>query len=247
MAIGVWLRISWDTYSRILPSYHVLSADNLAIGAGALMILIGFCGCCGSWFQSKCLLVSYLAVIVAIMLLEVTAGTLGYFFRAQIRETLHQELVDGIKNKYSENDTFGMHSTWDHVQTHFNCCGVDTYQDWYHISAWKEEERVPETCCVSVNGTSETLFDLDEKNSTEICGRDVARDLPRFRTHGCFKKIRHWILEHLHVVGLTCIIFAFIQFFSIVAALLVVCTMDYKRTRPRKGNSRPTYNRVPTL
>ena len=245
MSIGIWLHISWDTYSRILPSYHVLSADNLAIASGVLMLFIGFCGCCGSWFQSKCLLISYLTVIIAIMILEITAGTLGYFFRHNIKETLHQELLDGVKNKYFLNNTNGIASTWNQVQESFNCCGVDHYQDWHHISAWPDEEWVPESCCMPLNTTE--LIEVKENNETTVCGRDPNRDTPRYKTAGCFKKIRHWILEHLHIVGITCIVFAFIQFFSIVAALLVVCTMDYKRGRPRKGSSRPTYNRVPTV
>lgn len=223
------------------------------------MIAIGFCGCCGSWFQSKCLLVSYLSLIVTIMLLEIAAGSLGYVFRAHIRQTLHQELLDGVKIKYNINDTNGMMSTWDTAQISFNCCGVDGYNDWYNISAWPEQQWVPASCCLPANSTSSSLeweVDSDGKNVTvssasspeDVCGRDAERDSGRYRQHGCFKKIRHWIMEHLHVVGLTCIIFAFIQFFSIVSALLVVCTMDYKRrSRPSRGSSRPTYNRVPTL
>jgi tetraspanin-9 len=228
----------------------------MAIAAGVLMILIGFCGCCGSWFQSKFLLISYLTVIVTIMVLEITAGTLGYFFRHTIRDTLHTELIEGIRFRYSENDTNGMKVTWDQVQNAFNCCGVDHYQDWYNISAWEDKEWVPASCCGQVpplNITdaaeaSETSSSSSGGNVTEpVCGRNPAEESVRFKTNGCFKKIRHFILEHLHYVGLTCIVFAFIQFFSIVAALLVVCTMDYKRSRPRKGSSRPTYNRVPTL
>lgn len=221
------------------------------------MVLIGFCGCCGSWFQSKCLLVSYLTVIVTIMLLEITAGTLGYFFRQTIKETLHQELIDGIKYRYNTNDTNGMQTTWDQVQRTFNCCGVDHYQDWYKIEAWPGNEWVPETCCSplpspniteSADAAEASSTTEAPKNSSEpTCGRNPDKESSRFKTHGCFKKIRHFILEHLHVVGLTCIVFAFIQFFSIVASLLIICTMDYRNGRPRKGSSRPTYNRVPTL
>jgi tetraspanin-9 len=241
LSIGIWLNISFETYVRILPSYHLLSADNLAIVAGVLMIAVAFCGCCGSWFQNKCLLVSYLTLIVTIMMLEIAAGTLGYVFRAHIRETLHQELIDNVKFKYSANDTSGIASTWDIVQNKFNCCGVDSYQDWYNSTAWPAEQWVPESCCSPLNST------LEADNSMDICGRDEARDSSRYRSQGCYKEIRHWILENLHIVGLTCIIFAFIQFFSIVSALLLVCTVDFKRRRPRGSSSRPTYNRVPTL
>lgn len=215
------------------------------------------------------------------MVLEIAAGTLGYFYRHEIKETLHQELMNGIKTKYSLDDANGLASTWNKIQVSFNCCGVDHYQDWHHISAWSDKEWVPESCCMplpinetetsssssststpsgmtdstvipslessSTNTTASAVINTPSINDTSICGRDAVRDEGRFRKHGCFKKIRHWILEHLHVVGITCIIFAFIQFFSIVAALLIVCTMDYRRGRPRKGSSRPTYDRVPQM
>lgn len=112
----------------------------------------------------------------------------------------------------------------------------------YNISAWSDKEWVPSSCCdAASNATLDLAGDSAADNST--CGRDAERDSPRYRTHGCYNKIRHWILEHLHIVGLTCIIFAFIQFFAIVSAMLVVCTMDFKNRRPRVS-SRPSYNRV---
>ena len=272
------MSISWDDVNRLLPAYDLLSADRLAIVSGVLIFLISFCGCCGAWLQKKYLLISYLTLITLIMVLEIAAGTLGYFYRHEIKETLHQELMLGIKTKYSLDDANGLASTWNKIQVSFNCCGVDHYQDWHQISAWSDKDWVPESCCMplpinetdasSSSSSSTTAAPLTSTvasttttttaastsaastsniNDTQICGRDAVRDEPRFKKHGCFKKIRHWILEHLHVVGITCIIFAFIQFFSIVAALLVVCTMDYRRGRPRKGSSRPTYDRVPQM
>jgi hypothetical protein len=251
LSVGIWLNVSLESYVRMLPSYHLLSADNLSIFAGVLMLGIGFCGCCGAWFQNKCLLGTYLTAIVAVMLLEVAAGTLGFVFRSGIKSTLRQELMAGVRERYALDDNNGLLSTWDQIQVKFNCCGVDEHSDWYKIKAWPDEEWVPESCCIPSNG-SETLhqiYDEDSnRTSTDICGRDMKRDASRIKTSGCFNKIRFWVLEHLHLVGLTCIIFAFIQFFAIVSALLVVCTMDFKkRFRPRNGSCRPTYNRVPTL
>lgn len=255
MGIGVWLTVSYDTYARILPSYHVLSADNLAIIAGCLTFLIAFCGCCGAWFQSKCLLTTYLVMIVIVMLLEITAGTLSFAFRRQLGDTLRKELLDGIRDRYEVNDTNGMVTTWDAIQEQFNCCGVNNYTDWYKISAWPNNDWVPSSCCIpkTKNFTSSFdqdgfLRDIEANEEPDTCGKDE-RDVERYRKHGCYIKIRNFILKHLHVVGLTSIVFAFIQFFSVVGALLIVCTIDYrKRSRPlMHHNSRPTYNRVPTL
>ena len=257
LSVGIWLNISYDTYARILPSYHILSADNLAIIAGATTFVIAFCGCCGAWFQSKCLLTTYLVSIVLVMILEIGAGTLAFTFRRTFSETLKQELLDGIEKRYLLNDSNGMKATWDQIQTRFDCCGVNNYTDWYKISAWPEEEWVPDSCCIPfVNKTFiDDIIDSENDNNNDVddvsqrqCGRN-SDDVFRYRKHGCFLKIRGFVIKNLHIVGMSSIVAAFVQFFVIVGALLIVCTMDYKKqSRPIfNHNNRPTYNRVPTL
>lgn len=131
LGIGIWLFVSYDTYARILPSYHLFSADNLAIFIGALTFLVAFCGCCGSWFQSKCLLVTYLGAIIFIMVIEIILGAACFAFQSQISQTLQAELLEGIEQRYYLNDTNGILSTWDHIQSNFHCCGVNNHTDWF--------------------------------------------------------------------------------------------------------------------
>ncbi|XP_054153087.1 tetraspanin-9-like [Oppia nitens] len=250
LGVGVWLSISYETYARILPSYHILSADNLAIIVGCLTFFVAFCGCCGSWFQNKCLLTTYLVSIVVLMILEISVGTLSFAFRRQLTNTLREELLDGIRNKYVLNDTKGILETWDQIQVNFNCCGVNNYTDWYSINAWPDKEWVPNTCCIPTLPSNESIwYELEDNDNEDQCGKHPETDITRYRRHGCYYKIRHFVLNNLHVVGLTSIGVAFIQFFAIVAALLIVCTMDYKKRNRSvfNHNSRPTYNRVPTL
>lgn len=250
LGIGIWLTVSYDTYARILPSYHILSADNLSIIIGCLTFFVAFCGCCGAWFQNKCLLTTYLVSIVILMLLEITVGTLSFAFRRQLSRTLREELLDGIQNKYFLDDSNGVRTTWDQIQTNFNCCGVNNYTDWYTIKAWPDAQYVPNSCCIPDVPQNQTIaFDV-ENIETEECGRSPETEMHRYRRQGCYHKIRHFVMNNLHVVGLTSIVVAFIQFFAIVAALLLICTMDYKkrsRSVYSNHNSRPTYNRVPTL
>ncbi|CAG2173124.1 unnamed protein product [Oppiella nova] len=248
LGVGVWLTISYETYARILPSYHMLSADNLAIAVGCLTFFVAFCGCCGAWFQNKCLLTTYLVSIVILMVLEITVGTLSFAFRRQLTNTLREELLDGIRDRYVLDDSNGIRGTWDQIQMNFDCCGVNNYTDWHSISAWPDHQWVPNSCCIPALPSNETLYEIEESIEEE-CGRHPETESSRYRRHGCYYKIRHFVLNNLHVVGITSIVVAFIQFFAIVGALLIVCTMDYKKRNRSvfSHNSRPTYNRVPTL
>ncbi|XP_053211854.1 tetraspanin-9-like [Panonychus citri] len=230
-AFGLWLNLSLNSYSRVLSPYHLLSAGNLMIAIGFLVFSVSLCGLCGSWFQNKWLLGAFLFTIVLIMALEVVTATLGYVIRDSIRDTLQDELLVGIKSKYNLNDTNGLVSFWDTVQTNLDCCGVNSHKDWFQIDAWKTETKVPESCCNR------------EINITNMyCAEGDLRD------HGCYIKLKRALLENLHWVAITCVIFAFVQFFSVVSSLLMICTVDHRRNyRPVKNNRSPTYNRVPTL
>lgn len=261
VGIGLWLTLSYDTYARILPSYHLLSADNLALAIGALTFFTAFCGCCGAWFQSKTLLTVYLATVILIMVVEILLGAVCFAFQTQLGATLQSELLDGIQHRYqaaamegngssssssSGGGEQGFRSTWDHLQTHFRCCGVNNYTDWYHIAAWPDKQRVPDSCC--------RPLPLAE-NSTEVCGlQSPTINSTLLWRHGCLAKVRHYLLANIHGVGITSILFAFLQFVALVCAFLLLYTVDYKKDRRKRkalsisaSSSRSTYNRIRTM
>ena len=177
------------------------------------------------------------------MVVEIILGIICFAFQAQISQTLQSELLNGIEQRYHLNDSNGIKSTWDHIQQNFHCCGVNNYTDWYQISAWPDKTRVPSSCCKPVNVT-------DKDSQDQECGYDAVSDAKQFWRHGCFQKIRYYLLTNIHGVGITSIIFAFVQFLSLVSAFLIIYTMDYKKDR-RKSKSislkRPTYNRIRTM
>lgn len=235
LGIGIWLHVSYDTYARVLPSYHLLSADNLAIGVGALTFAVAFCGCCGSWFQSKCLLSVYLIAVITIMIIEILLGVVCFVFQNQIGDTLQSELLNGIQHHYNHNDTHGIRSAWDQLQEKLHCCGVNNHTDWYQIDAWPDKIQVPPSCCKPINGTI----------GRECSEPDGKIDGQLYWKHGCYNMIRYYLLSNVHAIGITSIVFAFVQFTALVSAFLVIYTMDYKKDRKRsKARPRPVYNRI---
>lgn len=168
------------------------------------------------------------------MVLEVSIAILIYIGRETIRSTLRDELLNGIKYKYDVNNTDGMVTFWDTIQSKLDCCGVDSQKDWYNITAWKDEIKVPKSCC-----KPSTI------QSSIICREGDIRE------HGCYAKFRRYLIENLHYVAIVSVVFAFIQFFAVVASLLMICTVDYKKQyrpipNPRTSTS-TSYNRAPTL
>lgn len=57
LGAGLWLRFANRGYATLLPDHAALSADSLFVTVGTLSVVLTFFGCCGSWFQSRCMLV----------------------------------------------------------------------------------------------------------------------------------------------------------------------------------------------
>lgn len=58
LATGLWLRFGYEGYVSLLPQYALLSVDNISMIIGGIIIVYAFFGCCGSWFENRCLLIT---------------------------------------------------------------------------------------------------------------------------------------------------------------------------------------------
>lgn len=58
LGIGIWLHIAKGNYAPLMPNFSYLSASALCMSAGAVMLLVGFFGCCGAIMEHQCLLIT---------------------------------------------------------------------------------------------------------------------------------------------------------------------------------------------
>uniref|UniRef100_T1IXV8 Uncharacterized protein n=1 Tax=Strigamia maritima TaxID=126957 RepID=T1IXV8_STRMM len=217
LGVGIWLYVAYGGYANLLPSYSALSADSLCIAAGSLTFILAFFGYCGSWFQNRCLLITYLILTSIVFSLEVTAGVLMFYYRYDVSDILRQEFKHGIKVKYLAQDQSGFTQTWDHLQTEFACCGVVNYSDWFHSNAWPDTDWVPDSCC-----------NLPKANLTD-CGKKLN---PAFyHKQGCLDKLHLWLVERIHVIGLILLASTFLQLFGVTSSLLLCVTLRQRRRR----------------
>ena len=94
----------------------------------------------------------YFSLIILLFLSQFIVGALAFVFRGGISRTLAMELKDGIVKHYNVTDRGGMitpsvSALWDKVQVDLNCCGVNSYEDWYNIENWPNQRWVPKSCC----------------------------------------------------------------------------------------------------
>ncbi|KAM4613118.1 tetraspanin-2a isoform 2-T2 [Polymixia lowei] len=122
LAVGLWLRLDPDTVQLLTgdgaPETFFV-AVYILIGAGALMMLVGFFGCFGAVRESQCLLASFFACLLIIFAAEVAAGVFGFINKEQIVEEVQKFYSSSIVDNSNANST----TITAMYHTVLNCCG----------------------------------------------------------------------------------------------------------------------------
>uniref|UniRef100_A0A8D0GG84 CD9 molecule n=1 Tax=Sphenodon punctatus TaxID=8508 RepID=A0A8D0GG84_SPHPU len=100
LAIGLWLRFDNQTKSIFELDSNTTTFYTgvyILIGAGALMMLVGFLGCCGAVQESQCMLGLFFLFLLVIFALEVGAAIWGFANKDKVGFELHfLELADSF-------------------------------------------------------------------------------------------------------------------------------------------------------
>ncbi|KAM3877616.1 tetraspanin-2a [Diretmus argenteus] len=122
LAVGLWLRFDPDTVQLLTgdgaPETFFI-AVYILIGAGGLMMLVGFFGCFGAVRESQCLLASFFACLLIIFGAEVAAGVFGLINKEQIVEEVQKFYSSSIADTSNSNST----TIASMYHTVLDCCG----------------------------------------------------------------------------------------------------------------------------
>ncbi|XP_008002212.3 tetraspanin-8 [Chlorocebus sabaeus] len=172
LALSIWVRVSSDSQG-IFNSTNVSSSSNAAvdilIAVGAIIMIMGFLGCCGAIKESRCMLLLFFIGLLLILLLQVTAGILGAVFKSKsdliINETLHENAK--LLSTTGENAKQFQQAIAE-FQKEFKCCGlIDGAADWGNnfqpnselckcldtqrpCTTYKEQQVYKETCISTI-------------------------------------------------------------------------------------------------
>ncbi|KAI4886727.1 hypothetical protein NFI96_014784 [Prochilodus magdalenae] len=179
LGVGIWLAVSQGSFATFSPSFPSLSAANLVIAIGAIVMVTGFLGCLGAIKENKCLLLSFFIVLLIILLAELILLILFFVYSNKVSENAKKDLKDGLALYYSDNN-IGLRNAWNIIQAEWKCCGVTGYTDWHEAL---KEKVVPDRCC---------------QEHYQDCGRNVTNE---FWNQGCFEKVEKWLDDNKHLLG----------------------------------------------
>ncbi|XP_075221805.1 tetraspanin 26A isoform X4 [Lycorma delicatula] len=155
LAVGIWAWSEKDTFNNLGRLANVaLDPAFVLICAGTLTFIIGFTGCVGALRENTCLLAAYAMILTIILLLEMTAGIMGFIFKDWIKLQATGGFQAFIIHYREDPD---QQNLIDWIQEDWlQCCGIEGPKDWdknnyFNCSSRDVGSReacgVPFSCC----------------------------------------------------------------------------------------------------
>ncbi|XP_075945144.1 CD9 molecule a isoform X1 [Anarhichas minor] len=124
-AIGLWLRFDPKTkglFEGADSPYVFYTGVYILIGAGALMMVVGFLGCCGAIQESPWMLGLFFFFLLIIFAIEVAAGIWAFSNQSKVVNDITTFYVQTY-NKFKDTEDERLKETLRVIQTGLNCCG----------------------------------------------------------------------------------------------------------------------------
>ncbi|KAM9754963.1 CD9 molecule a isoform 2-T2 [Menidia menidia] len=125
LCVGLWLRLDPKTKSLFEgpdSPYVFYTGVYILIGAGALMMVVGFLGCCGAIQESPCMLGLFFFFLLIIFAIEVAAGIWGFSNQTKVVDDITKFYMRTY-NEYQTTKDERLKETLRVIQTELNCCG----------------------------------------------------------------------------------------------------------------------------
>ncbi|XP_007569860.1 tetraspanin-18B [Poecilia latipinna] len=211
LGVGVWVLVDPTGFREIVAANPLLfTGVYIILGMGGMLFLLGFLGCCGAIRENKCLLLFFFMLILLIFLAELAAAILAFIFREHLtREYFTKELKSHYQG-YNNSDVFT--STWNAIMTTFDCCGVNSPED-FKDSLFRlnnQNHMVPEACCQRIPQSKERVYSSQEQC---LSGNTVIRN------KGCYSAVVDYFEVYIYVAGALAIVVLTIELFAMVFAM----------------------------
>ncbi|XP_061435122.1 CD9 antigen-like [Lethenteron reissneri] len=125
LSISLWLRFDQNTKDIFdnpnAPTTYYVGIYVLIV-VGALMMVVGFLGCCGAIQESQCMLGTFFTLIVILFAAEITAAIWAFMFHDEV-ETQMIEYYNGLYNDKGNSTRSATNTTLSIIHSTLDCCG----------------------------------------------------------------------------------------------------------------------------
>jgi len=219
--VGLWtLTDKWCfLYLMEVNTYKVTAW--LLVSTGVMSVLTSLIGYTAVVSDSRCLLGTYMVLIVMVFMFESVIGLLSYVYQEQIERDISENLMDTFIHRYGSDKQ--VTEAVDTVQQQFKCCGVDSFSDWSE-GAWKRNNpamKVPDSCC---------------KTQSLGCGvRDHPSNVPYT---GCIHRFIEELSKELYLVSMCSLGVGLLQVFGVIITTCMFSRIKDKETYNEKKGTK---------
>ncbi|XP_025959439.1 tetraspanin-1 [Dromaius novaehollandiae] len=212
LGVGIWVIVDgksfFDIFGAISTSVlQVVNVSYFLIVIGAILVVIGFLGCCGAQKESKCLLMVFFTVVLIIFIAEVAAAVVALVYTGLAETLLTATVTPLLKEKFGKEPS--LTQIWNVTMNELHCCGLNNYTDLTDSPWLQQYHTYPAPCCSGSQPCNET--------------RAAASDVP-----GCFEQLLTEIRTNSGVVGGVAAGIAALEIASMTVAMYLYCRLDEK-------------------
>lgn len=218
LGVGIWVKVDSGSVLSFLQNIQgapgelgqVLNVGYLLIAVGALLVILGFLGCCGAIRESKCMLLLFFIIILLVFIAEVAGAIVLLVFKPLAENLIKQvgtEVVKSIRNDYGKNpDVTGL---WNTTMTSLKCCGFNNYTDFTNSYFVNDTKSYPFQCCYRVPCIEITAF-----NST---------------VPGCFPALKKLVDDNAVIIIGVALGIAALELAAMIVSMILYCKIGSER------------------
>ncbi|XP_024050067.1 tetraspanin-1 [Terrapene carolina triunguis] len=212
LGVGIWVAVDASSFSSIFGSASTLPFVNVSyflIVIGAILVVLGFLGCCGAQKESKCLLIMFFSIVLIIFIAEIAAAVVALVYTSLAETILESTVTPTLKNQYGKVSQ--VTEIWNTTMSKVKCCGLTNYTDFTDSYYYKEHNNTyPAFCCNPVSIPC---------NATAAQSSNV---------EGCFKQLLSDIRKNAGVVGGVAAGICALEIAAMVVSMYLYCQLDKK-------------------
>ncbi|XP_042574724.1 tetraspanin-10-like [Cyprinus carpio] len=215
LVVGLWGLINKESFAQEKISGIGTDPMLLFMFLGLILALLSLMGCVGALRENMCLLRTFSAFVLVLLVVQVLAVVVLYSLQGQIENYLRSGMLAAMVRYQDDLD---LRFIIDEIQTGLQCCGADTYRDWginvyFNCSAPGVQAcGVPPSCCIDPleNGTVwNSQCGVGAQQLDEFSAQSV------IFLGGCLGSISRWINQHSGVIVMVVIILLGVQILTL--------------------------------
>lgn len=218
LGVGIWVKVDSGSILSFLQNIQgapgelgqVLNVGYLLIAVGAVLLILGFLGCCGAVKESRCMLLLFFIIILIVFIAEVAGAIVLLVFKPLAENLIKQlgsEAVKSMKSDYGKNkDVTGL---WNTTMTSLKCCGFNNYTDFTNSYFVNDTKSYPVQCCDNV-----PCFEITAFNSS----------IP-----GCFHALKKLVDDNAVIIIAVALGIAALELAAMIVSLILYCRIGSKQ------------------